>query len=956
MASSFQIIALQETRVRTLDELTTLCARFFPNHRLASYFLYDRNGTGSAVLVHTHTSYRTLLSLTENKHRLLSVLIRKPGGPSFTFSSLYAPSTGTHGGAQLKDSLLDAALFYRNALLLGDLNARSVALGCRTTNTNGMTLLRYINNTENVILNDPSQPTFLRVGTGYADCLDWAVATPHTSSHLTCGRGTDVGSDHFPLLVFSSGRGIPVTPSGPPLPRWRTSKIPLDTFTRELNARARDIPNVFPESPADIEDLASKVEEAFQSSADACLTRSKTAAPGNIPKPSAWTRLLTKQKRRIRDRIARGGASATLTRDLRAVEAQLGAQRSLDRARAEKELADILSSGPKHPSFWHTVRKSIRTLRPPPPPLDIPGSRDTASSPQERVEVFADQLSRTFAAVPSDPVHASFHAWVTEETRSHPALRPLQRVSDPRTSTGTTFTPTSPISPEEIKDLISNIHPGKAPGPDGVSSDLIRATPDSVMPILATLFTASLSAGYIPQRWKMAWIRLIPKPGKPASDPTNYRPISLTSYLGKILERIMASRLLQYCDSKSLIPSQQSGFRPGRDTTEQIVLLLQRAGQAANGGMTTAVAALDIAKAFDSVWHDGCLHGCLQDLPVPTCRWLTAFLTGRNAAVIEDGFLSRPFPIKSGVPQGSPLSPLLFSFFLRAAPLPRDPLMGASVYADDITIWAAGPTPAAAWEKVDDSLEDLHDWASKWGLSFSTPKTQAAHLGRRRGGWWPSDISPPSFRGTVLKWDTKIDLLGCRLDAWQTFRSHARRLRQSVRPRVEELKRLLIRYRVLPIRTAVILHQTLIRSRLLYAAPAMATAHSVTWGLLESLERRSLRTACRLPLDAPAHEVYDRARIKPLRTVARGLGGRFLRRHTDRKNNHLLQGFRPISRQKPEIIRMPTTLDILWEAADEGTKRALRLRIPEYPPERQSTGRRSRATRIQEYWNSTPTT
>jgi len=935
--------------VSSTNDLASLGASFFPDHRLAAHFPSDSNGTGSAIFVHSRVAFRTSLQLTESKHRLLSLVIRRPAAPDLVFSSLYAPPQGAIGGAKLKDSYLDAALFYRNALLLGDLNARSVALGCRKTNPNGQVLLRYLDTSENIALNDPAQPTYLRTNSGYADCIDWAVATATCSSRLSCGRGPDVGSDHYPLLVFTAGHSIPIAPSGPPLPRWRTSGKSLEDFSLALDFRARQLTTSLPTSPAEIDDLACQVEEAFTASADSCLPRSQFRGP-KPRQPGAWTRLLRQQKRRLRLLITRRGSSQSLLRDLRAVESHLADSREQDRSRVHNRLNSVLVTGPKHPSFWHTVRKELKVLSPPPPPLQSPDGHQSACTPQDRVEVLADHLARTFSAAPSDAAHSSFHAWVAEEVRNHPVLRPRPHVTYPDSTDEDDDEPTRPISTEEIEWALATTRKGRAPGPDGIGSDLIRATPESMLTILANLLTASLAAGYIPNRWKLAWVRMIPKPGKSATCPSNYRPISLTSYFGKIAEKIVAYRLLRYCDSRSLLPIEQSGFRPGRDTIEQPTLLLQRIGQAANGGLTTAVAALDIAKAFDSVWHDGCLHSCLQDLSAPTCRWLAAFLSNRSAAVIEDGTLSRPFPIKSGVPQGSPLSPLLFSIFLRTAPVPRESMMGASMYADDIAIWAAGPSPAAAWSRIHSALTELTDWANHWGLAFSIPKTQAAHLGRRRCGWSPDDISPPSFLDTPLQWETRIDLLGCRLDSWQTFKPHAYRLRQSVRPRVDELRRLLLRHRTLPVRTAVMLHQALIRSRLLYAAPAMATAHSATWSLLESLERRSLRTACRLPLDAPAEEVMDRARLKPLRTTAKDLGGRFLKRHTRRGNPHLLSGFAPVCPQRPDIVRIPTSLDLLVQATDEATRRTIRQTYPDYF--RTHTSRRSRASRVERYWDA----
>ncbi len=103
--------------------------------------------------------------------------------------------------------------------------------------------------------------------------------------------------------------------------------------------------------------------------------------------------------------------------------------------------------------------------------------------------------------------------------------------------------------------------------------------------------------GYHPSRW-----RLLLKDDKALTSAPNSRPVALTCS-GKLLARIVAGGLLNWCDSRGLLPAERSSFRRGRDALEQMVLLTQRAALALNDGLVTAVGVLDVAKANDSVLH-----------------------------------------------------------------------------------------------------------------------------------------------------------------------------------------------------------------------------------------------------------------------------------------------------------------------------------------------------------------
>ena len=231
------------------------------------------------------------------------------------------------------------------------------------------------------------------------------------------------------------------------------------------------------------------------------------------------------------------------------------------------------------------------------------------------------------------------------------------------------------------------------------------------------------------------------------------------------------------------MPLEQSGFQPKRGALEQVLLLAQRAGQAMNSGLTTAVVALDIAKAYDSVWHAGLLRICREHLPLGSARWIASFLTDHQVTVVEGGTVSSIFSPRAGVPQGSPLSPLLYILFTRELPVPRGRLRGATVYADDVALWSAGTDPLSAWTDLASCLDAVTLWCRRWRLRVSPEKTQLTFLSCRNGGWDESQLAPVTFLGRPLDCGPHLGLLGVRLDRRLQMRTHAQWLVARIAPR-----------------------------------------------------------------------------------------------------------------------------------------------------------------------------
>ena len=171
-------------------------------------------------------------------------------------------------------------------------------------------------------------------------------------------------------------------------------------------------------------------------------------------------------------------------------------------------------------------------------------------------------------------------------------------------------------------------------------------------------------------------------------NPKNYRPISLLSCVGKFMESIMAKKIYLWAENNNIINKIQSGFRKNHNTNDHIYRLLQCIKQGFNRHRTTTAVFLDVEKAFDRVWHDGLIHKLsLLGINKEILDWLKSFLHKRCCAVTIDDQLSESFTPIYGVPQGSPLSPILFILYVSDIPNSGSNSIHVTQFADDIAIW-----------------------------------------------------------------------------------------------------------------------------------------------------------------------------------------------------------------------------------------------------------------------------
>ena len=163
------------------------------------------------------------------------------------------------------------------------------------------------------------------------------------------------------------------------------------------------------------------------------------------------------------------------------------------------------------------------------------------------------------------------------------------------------------ISEEETEAALQKLQKGKAPGCDLIYTDLLLAAGDELKKAIHSVFHRSWREGICPSEWKVASVTFLKKSGKTDyHQPSTYRPISLTSCLGKCMEKIIVTRLYGFVEHHNILDEEQEGFRRFRGTTQALLRLTQDIVNGFNARESTLAVMVDMEKAYDSVWREGC--------------------------------------------------------------------------------------------------------------------------------------------------------------------------------------------------------------------------------------------------------------------------------------------------------------------------------------------------------------
>lgn len=432
-----------------------------------------------------------------------------------------------------------------------------------------------------------------------------------------------------------------------------------------------------------------------------------------------------------------------------------------------------------------------------------------------------------------------------------------------------------PIETAEILNYINNLKNDVAPGADQIPAQLIKSAKEAIVEPLKYIVNLTLDSGIFPTIFKRAIITPIHK-GGPASDMSNWRPISLISNFAKIVEKCIRRQLLNFLDKHKIFSENQYGFRSGRSTSNVISTLIERITGDLENNKKNLTVFLDLKKAFDTVSHDKLLAKLYSyGVRGSALNLVNSYLKGREQQVKLNDKLSKSCTPYYGTPQGTTLSPCLFLCYVndihKIQHFPGDIIQ----FADDTCLIFSGENWPDVYKKAEDGLKQINKWLHNNLLYLNTNKTKFITFS-------PTKVGQPdrghlilhscNCMASVCRGDSckiierteSIKYLGLNIDQHVSWKKHVSEL-------CNKLRKFLYYFRILrgfcDKSLLKIIYISLVQSILEYGIHVWGSVYPSHLNSLEVVQKAILKIILGRPRDYPSIQLFREFQVLNLKQL-----------------------------------------------------------------------------------------
>lgn len=799
----FQVLAFQETKLRSNT-----------NFSIPGYLHYLREGHvnrnahgGVGIFVHQDVPHMPIDITTEIQAVAVKVNIEQ----EFTVCNIYSSPSHILTEQALNDLI---SQLPTPIILLGDLNGHNIVWGSERIDARGRIIEKVMNHNNLNILNNGSHT---RITTLSSTAIDITACSPRIEPNLHWDViQSPLDSDHCPITISLLSN----LNTAPAVEKYDIKNASWETFKRHK------VLNEFPQTEInDKKELIEDLYKRLQIAADATIP--KYTLKKYYPKPW-WSKevINAKNKRESLYQTYRRNKTISNAIAWKKARAEFKALLIASKKESWQQLAGQINRHTPLKKVYEIVRRIKGKKEKPKINILIDNGKYLTSTLS-----IVNRLAEAFSHVSSDNNYSDDFLKVKRTCEKEH----LDFSSDNLEIYNSDLTMT------ELKRALSSTR-NTSPGPDNVHIKMLKNLPDAALEFTLKVMNKCWSESYFPNGWRHSTVVPLPKPNKPHTNPTNYRPIALTSVICKVMERMINERLNDFLEMKGGISILQCGCRKRRSTLDHQVRLETSIRYAFVNGEHLISVFFDLEKAYDSTWRFGIIRdlhrmGLRGRLPL----FIQQFLKVRYFKTRIGSTYSDNHSQQNGIPQGSVLSVTLFAIKINEiiSQIPADDRFHVSLFMDDLQVGYRHADLSVVQEKMQECLNRISKWATENGCKFSETKTKAMHFCALPGVLPNPDLK---LYNQNLPYVDNIKFLGVHWDPKLTFQKHLSELYKSCQKPLALLRSITSHKWGADQKILKMIYNTQIRSRLDYGSIVFMSASRTNLQKIESIPNDALRT------------------------------------------------------------------------------------------------------------------
>lgn len=806
----------------------------------------NRAHGGAAVIIRSNIKYDIADPVSENFIQAAGVVLTCNNSKTSIYSAYFPPRFNVKS-----DTFHQFFSKFGNKFIVGgDFNAKHPWWGSRLINPKGSELYKCISTNHYSVLSTGSPTYWPSDPNKRPDLLDFIIFSGIPQACLDIATSDDLSSDHSPVIVNFCTSYCKRQAK----PQLFSAKTDVNFFKHWIE-KGLNL-NISLKTPDELDRAIETFTNLIHESAHLATPHKDEKSCSDV-RISYKIKKLIAQKRRLRkiwqttrhpdDRTNYNRAKNSLTNTLK--------EYKNDSINAF--LSNLSPSNNKEHSIWKATKFLKR-----PQKRNIPFKNTCGvwcRNDKNKSEAFKEFLEETFSP---------FSFCEAEDER---------KIKDFLDVPCQMYRPIKHCSPREVEREIIKLNPKKSPGYDFIDAKILKSLPRKGLIFLSLLFNAALRLTYFPFQWKFAKIFMVLKPNKPEDVISSYRPISLLPVICKVFEKLIQKRLSPVLEKLNIIPEHQFGFRHGHGTVEQCHRVVHTIRQCLENKQYCSSVFLDVKQAFDKVWHDGLLFKMKTLLPTPFYLLLKSYLSERRFFVNVNDADSEIGLIKSGVPQGSVLGPILYTLF--TSDFPSDENIIVATYADDTSLLSVDESPILASNAMQKQLDSTQSWLKKWNIKVNTEKSVHVTFTLRK------DTCPPvSLGGEEIPTSNCVKYLGLHIDKRLTWKTHIKLKRQQLDIKTKRMYWLLGSKSQLSLENKVLLYKSILKPVWTYGIELWGTASNSNIEILQRYQSKTLRLISNSPWFVSNKNIHKDLCIPEVKNVIRNYSSKYLNRLSNHSN------------------------------------------------------------------------